>query len=177
MLKYFLSKRHLLTLCSVDKTLGRRRAEARGRGASSPASPCPRSGASPPGPYDRAGDRTARRVSQPAMQVFGASATRRRGPMVLVESLAHVFSTGKSANDLANPPTGHGGFATPETFQLKEILDDRRICQVRISDLANPRGPENMGERFDQDHNTSMHWKPKIDTQDCTANESRTRSN
>ena len=72
--------------------------------------------------------------------------------MVLVESLAHVFSTGKSANDLANPPTGHGGFATPETAQLNEVLDDRRICQVGISDLANPRGPENMGERFDQDH-------------------------
>jgi len=76
-----------------------------------------------------------------------------RNDLVLAESLAHVFSTGKSANDLANPPTGHGGFATPETFQLKEVLDDRRICQVGISDLANPRGPENMGERFDQDQN------------------------
>ena len=72
--------------------------------------------------------------------------------LVLVESLAHVFNTGKSANDLANPPTGHGGFATPETLQLKEVLDDRRICQVGISDLANPRGPENMSDRFDQDH-------------------------
>ena len=71
--------------------------------------------------------------------------------LVLVESLAHVFSIGKSANDLANPPTGHGGFATPETFQLTEVLDHRRICQVGISDSANPRGPENMGERFDQD--------------------------
>ena len=77
--------------------------------------------------------------------------TEQTETLVLVESLAHVFSTGKSANDLANPPTDHGGFATPETFHLKEVLDDRRICQVGISDLANPRGPENMGERFDQD--------------------------
>ena len=60
--------------------------------------------------------------------------------LVLVESLAHVFNTGKSANDLANPPTGHGGFATPETFHLKEVLNGPRICQVGISDLANPRG-------------------------------------
>ena len=32
-----------------------------------------------------------------------------------------------------------------------EVLYDRRIFQVGISDVANPRGPENMGERFDQD--------------------------
>ncbi len=42
-------------------------------------------------------------------------------------------------------------YSNTHTFQLKEVLDDRRICQVGISDLANPRGPENMGERFDQD--------------------------
>ena len=77
--------------------------------------------------------------------------TGRSKIVALAESLARVIRARKSVHGLANPPTGHGGFATPETFQLKEVLDDRRICQVGISDLANPQGPENMGERFDQD--------------------------